>query len=404
VAVFEQAAQPASEAKPVRRLRIAQVVTKFTAGAGGITLRGALTLDHERYASTILAAGGGWFGDAARCAGIDVIELRHMSPDVDFREDVRGLRELTVRLGEGGFDLVHTHSAKAGALGRVAARRVGVPLVVHSFHGFPFHEFQSPLRRRAYLALERKLAAITDYFVTDGTVVAAEAVRLGLAPPERVRAIASPVDDGIPRVSPATRAEARLLLGVPATAKLVGTVARLDAQKAPLDMVQAFAALASTDVYMVWIGDGELRGRTEALIERRGLGDRFLLLGKRPDVPRLLPGLDVFAMSSLYEGLPCSVVEAMTCGVPVVATAVNSVPEIVVPGRTGLLARPGDPASLSRALRHALDHPEEAARWARAARAHIGDGFRPEVLGRDLAECYESVVELAGPRSEARVA
>ena len=403
MAVFEQAAQPASEAKLGRRLRIAQVVTKFTAGAGGITLRGALALDHERYASTILAAGGGWFGDAARCAGIDVIELRHMSPHVDFREDVRGLRELTARLGEGGFDLVHTHSAKAGALGRVAARRVGVPFVVHSFHGFPFHEFQSPLRRRAYLALERKLAAITDYFVTDGTVVAAEAVRLGLAPPERVRAIASPVDDGIPRVSPATRAEARLLLGVPAAAKLVGTVARLDAQKAPLDMVEAFAALAS-DVYMVWIGDGELRGRTEAHIERLGLGDRFLLVGNRQDVPRLLPGLDVFAMSSLYEGLPCSVVEAMTCGVPVVATAVNSVPEIVVPGRTGLLARPGDPASLSRALRHALDHPREATRWARAARAHIGDGFRPEVLGRDLAECYESVVELGGWCAEAEAA
>jgi glycosyltransferase involved in cell wall biosynthesis len=402
VALFEQTAQPSSAPNAARRLRVAQVVTKFTAGAGGITLRGALALDPERYTSTILAAGQGWFGEAARRAGIEVIELRHMSPDLDLREDVRGLRELTARLAAGRFDLVHTHSAKAGALGRVAARRAGVPLVVHSFHGFPFHEFQSPIRRRAYLAVERKLAGITDYFLTDGTVVAAEAVRLRLAPPERVRAIASPVDDGIPRVTPATRAEARLLLGVPATAKLVGTVARLDTQKAPLDMVEAFAALRSDDVYMAWIGDGELRSAAEALIERRGLGGRFLLLGNRPDVPRLLPGLDVFAMSSLYEGLPCSVVEAMTCGVPVVATAVNSVPEIVVPGRTGLLARPGDPASLSRALRHALDHPAEAARWARAAHAHIGEGFRPEVLGRDLSECYESAVELGGRRPEAR--
>jgi glycosyltransferase involved in cell wall biosynthesis len=139
---------------------------------------------------------------------------------------------------------------------------------------------------------------------------------------------------------------------------------------------------------MVWIGDGNLRERAERLIERRGLSGRFRLLGERADVPELLPALDVFAMSSLYEGLPCAVVEAMQAGIPVVATAVNSVPEIVISGRTGLLARPGDPASLSRSLRYLLDNPDEGRRMAEAAREHIGDGFRPEVLGRDLMESY----------------
>jgi glycosyltransferase involved in cell wall biosynthesis len=402
VAALPDIAPQADAPAPARRLRVAQVVTKFTAGAGGITLRGALTLDRDAYASTILAAGGGWFTERAEEAGIEVIELRHMAPDLDLREDLRGLRELAARLAAGGYDIVHTHSAKAGALGRIAARRVGIPVVVHSFHGFPFHEFQSPVRRRAYLAMERRLARITDYFLTDGTVVAADAVRLRLAPPERVRAITSPVDHGMARVSEKARAQARLLLGVPTTAKLVGTVARLDAQKAPLDMVEAFAALDRDDVYMAWVGDGELRGRTESLIARRGLQDRFLLLGNRSDVARLLPGLDVFALSSLYEGLPCAVVEAMICGIPVVATAVNSLPEIVVPGRTGLLARPGDPPSLGRALRHALDHPDEAARWARAARTHIGDRFQPAVLGRDLADSYRIAVRLAAEDARRR--
>src|SRR5204863_5423497 len=86
-------------------------------------------------------------------------------------------------LADGDFDIVHTHSAKAGGLGRVAARRVGVPAVVHSFHGFPFHEFQSPVTRRGLISIERRLGRFTDYFVTDGTVTAAEAVRLRLAPP-----------------------------------------------------------------------------------------------------------------------------------------------------------------------------------------------------------------------------
>jgi glycosyltransferase involved in cell wall biosynthesis len=372
------------------------VITRLSAGAGGITLRGALALDPERYATTILAAEGGTLIDRAEEAGVEVIQLRYMSigRGIYPRSDDRAFREVASHLAAGQFDLVHTHSAKAGALGRLAARRVGVPTVVHSFHGFPFHEFQSPVVRGALRTIERRLARLTDYFLTDGTVVAGEAVRLKLATPDRIRAIASPVDD-IPPATETNRRESRRLLGVPADAKLVGTAGRLEAQKAPLDMVRAVAGMGRRDVYVVWAGDGPLRGKVERLIARNGLSDRFLLLGERKDVPTLLPGFDVFAMSSLFEGLPCAIVEAMTCGVPVVATAVNSVPEIVVPGKTGLVARPSDSTSLGRALAYLLDHPDEAARMAEAARAHIGDRFRPEVLGQDLDEAYKIAARLS---------
>jgi glycosyltransferase involved in cell wall biosynthesis len=100
-------------------------------------------------------------------------------------------------------------------------------------------------------------------------------------------------------------------------------------------------------------------------------------------------------MSSLWEGLPCSVVEAMTCGIPVVATAVNSVPEVVISGKTGLVARPGDPVSLSRALAHMLDQPAEAARMAAAARIHIGEQFRSDLLGQELTQVYEMALVFA---------
>jgi glycosyltransferase involved in cell wall biosynthesis len=380
---------------PDRQLRIAQVITKFTAGAGGITLRGALGLDPERYAVTVLAAAGGSFAPRAAEAGIEVIPLRNMSADLSPRSDARGVAELTAHLTGGSFDLVHTHSAKAGALGRVAARRAGVPAVVHSIHGFPFHEFQSPLRRRSYLAIERRLARITDYFLTDGTFVAAEAVRLKIAQPDRIRAIASPVDDDIPVASQTNRRRARIALGIPPGVKVIGTAARLDPQKAPLDLVRAVAGLPRTDVRLVFLGDGELRSQTEQLIDRLGIGHRCVLAGERADATDLLPAFDVFALSSLYEGLPCAAVEAMKCGVPVVATAVNSVPEVVVPGRTGLLARPGDPASLGRALSYLLDHPADGARMARAARAHIGDRFSQSVIGEDLVEAYDTALCLA---------
>lgn len=371
------------------RVRVAQVVTKFVAGAGGITLRGALGLDPDRYAVTILAADGGPLFMQAELAGIETIRLRHMSPTINPGEDVRGVRELVGHLGRGRFDLVHTHSAKAGATGRIAARRVGVPAIVHSFHGFPFHDFQSPARRAAYIAIERRLARFTDQFVTDGGAIAAEAVRLGIAPAERIRAIDSPVETEVPTVSTETRAQARRLLGIPPEVPVIGSVGRLDYQKAPEDMVAAIAALGRPEVRMVWVGDGDLRARVERRIARAGLTGRFLLLGERQDVPALLPGFDAFAMSSLYEGLPCAVVEAMTCGVPVVATAVNSVPEVVVPGKTGLLVPTRDPAGLARALGYLLDHTDEAAAMASEARLRLGDRFRAESIGRDLTTVYE---------------
>jgi glycosyltransferase involved in cell wall biosynthesis len=379
-----------------RRLRVAQVITKFTAGAGAITLHGAAALDQSRYVVTILAPEGGPFTARAESAGLQMVALRHMVPDLDPGSDLRCMVELVRLLESGRYDLVHTHSAKAGAIGRSAARAVRVPAIVHSFHGFPFHEFQSRARRRAYLAIERRLARITDQFVTDGTWVAAEAVRLGISPPERIRAISSPIDTDVCPATDATRAEARRALMLPATAKIVGTVARLDQQKDPLNLIKAMAVLDRPEVFCVWIGDGSLRRNMEEQVRRHRLEDRFLFLGERTDVPTLLPAFDAFVMPSLYEGLPCAIVEAMACGVPVVATAVNSVPEVVMPGRTGLLVRPRDPRSLARALAYLLDHPDHAARMGRAAREGLGDRFRPETLGQDLMEVYDQA--LSGAR------
>jgi glycosyltransferase involved in cell wall biosynthesis len=399
------AAATRTTSSATRPLRVAQIVTKLTAGAGGITLRGAAALDPMEYRTTILTAGESSLIAPAEAAGLEVIRLRHMARGRGLypSTDTRGVRELLDHLRAGGFDVVHTHSAKAGAIGRLAARRAGVPAVVHSFHGFPFHQFQPAVVRRTLLTAERGLSRVTDYFLADGTMIAAEAIRLRLAAPGTIRAIASPVDGGIPAATPETRRRARLLLGLPENARVVGTAARLSHQKAPLDMVRALARLGRPDVLVAWVGGGELRSPTEREIRRAGLEGRFLLLGERSDVPALLPAFDVFALPSLYEGLPCALVEAMTCGIPVVATAVNSVPEIVIAGKTGLLARPGDPSSLASALAFMLDHPAAAAEMSAAAQSHIGAGFRPDVHARDLVVAYNAALELAARRGRRRV-
>ena len=169
------------------------------------------------------------------------------------------------------------------------------------------------------------------------------------------------------------------MLGVPPGMRVVGTVGRLAFQKAPDDFVTALAGLGRGDVFGVWIGAGPLRARPSGWRDKRGLSGRMLFTGERDDVEALLPGLDVFAMASRYEGLPCAIVEAMGAGLPVVATAVNAVPDVVIAGETGLLVPPGAPDLLGRAIGYLLDHP---GRGRAPGRGGPGPARRGAVAGR----------------------
>ena len=383
------------------RRPVAVVITRLQAGAGGVALRGAQALDPERYEVTIVAGDCGAGADSdgsgdsmlarAAAAGLTVVSVPELVSPISPGNDRRALRRLTELLSRGGYQVVHTHSAKAGALGRLAAERAGTPRVVHTFHGFPFHEFQSRARRAAYVGIERYLARRTDIFLAVGGAVAAEAVRRGIAVPERIRVINPAIEPSAGPAGPAARAEARSRLGVPVGCKVVGTVGRVDYQKAPENFIDAIAGLDRDDVYAVWIGDGPMRHEMEARAARRGLHGRFLCAGHRDDVPELLPGLDVFAMASRYEGLPCAVAEAMTAGLPVVATAVNAVPDVVLPGETGLLVSPERPRQLAAAIGYLLDEPADAARMAAAGRLRIAGTFAPSSLAAILEAAYDGV-------------
>jgi glycosyltransferase involved in cell wall biosynthesis len=391
----------------VSRRPVAVVITRLQAGAGGVALRGALALDPERYEVTIVTGGCGAGADSdgsgdgmlarATAAGLTVLRVPELVSPISPGNDRRALRRLCELMARGGYEVVHTHSAKAGALGRLAAERAGTPRVVHTFHGFPFHEFQSRPRRAAYVGIERYLARRTDIFLAVGGAVAAEAVRRGIAVPERIRVINPAIEPSAGPAGPAARAAARSRLGVPIGCKVVGTVGRVDYQKAPESFVDAIAGLDRDDVFAIWIGDGPMREEIEARAVRRGLQGRFLCTGHRDDVPELLPGLDVFAMASRYEGLPCAVAEAMAAGLPVVATAVNAVPDVVIPGDTGLLVSPERPRQLAAAISHLLNEPAEAARMAGAGRLLIAGKFAPSSLAPILEAAYDS-----GPGRRAR--
>lgn len=369
------------------RTHVATIVTRCIAGAGGVAVRGAVSLDPRLYRGTLVAGSGDGLLDVARSHGLEVLVIPELVSPITPRADAVALRRLVRTLTALDVDVVHTHSAKAGVLGRLAARRAGVPRVVHTLHGFPFHEAQARPVRATYVEIERRLSAITDAYLATGTAVAVEAIRRGIARPEQIRTIGPAVDDPTIRACAETRARARARLGIAADATVVGTVGRMDFQKAPEVLIEAVARMRRPAV-LVWAGDGPLMGRARAEVARLGLGDRVRLLGHRTDVPEVLPAFDVFALASRYEGLPCVIVEAQQCGIPVVATAVNGVPDVVVPGETGLLAPPGRPDLLAAALDHAVEHPELAATWVAAARARLGSRYAAATLADVLAEVY----------------
>jgi glycosyltransferase involved in cell wall biosynthesis len=401
-------------ADPVsKRIRVATIITRLAAGAGGVALRGALSVNPDEFDVVMVTGGASMTGqrgaqtaaivsgaDAVKNAaqgdllaqaydaGLSVARIANLVPEIAPRKDRAALQTLKTFLTEGDFDVVHTHSAKAGALGRRAATQAGVRQIVHTFHGFPFHDFQPAWRRAAYVAIERRLGRDTNAFLAIGSGVAAEAVRRRIALPERVRTIPPAIENVHVESGVAARGLARRRLGLPTGLQLVGTVGRIDYQKAPEHWVDALASIKEHDVWGIWIGDGPMREQLIEHARKRGVDQRLVVLGHRDDVRELLPAFDVFAMASLYEGLPCALLEAIEAGVPAVATAVNAVPDVIVPGETGLLVPAGQPRLLGRAIKYMLDNPDDAARMARGARERIADRYTPQALGLVLDRIY----------------
>lgn len=375
---------------------MATVVTRLEGGAGVLALRGAAALDPDEHEITVITGSGDRLLAEAARAGLDTVVEPALRAPIAPGHDLLALHRLTGLFRRRGFDVVHTHCAKAGAVGRLAARRTGVGRIVHTYHGFPFHEFQSTARHRAYVGIERRLGRITDLALCVGGGVAVEAVRRGLVAPERVRTIGIAVHHDVPRATGPARALARRRLGLSDRDTVVGAVGRLTYQKAPEDFVAALRALHRPGVVGVWVGGGDLRERVRELAARAGV--RVELTGDRHDVTDLLPAFDVFALPSRYEGLPLAVAEAMACGVPVVATAVNAVADAVVPGETGLLVPPRRPGLLAAAVAHLLDHPDLARGLAHAARRRVEERFRIPVLAADLTAAYRHEPRPGGDR------
>jgi glycosyltransferase involved in cell wall biosynthesis len=392
-ALLPPAALPPQPSLP--RIKVLHVITRFWAGAGGNTLLSAVGMDADRYEVWVAGCPGGPLWERARQAGVGTVELRGFREVLAPVADVYVLVQLIRLIRRERPTIVHTHSAKGGFLGRLAAWLCHTPVVVHTFHGFSVHNYMSRRRRRVYLLLDRAVGRLAHAYFAVSPRVAQQAVQLRFAPPGSVSVVPSAVElDDIPK---GDAAGGRAELGIPPGVRVVGTVGRIDFAKAPLDFIRMAARVAETHpgTRFVMVGDGPMQ--EQALQEARRLGVEVLFTGFRADAARIAAAFDVFVISSLYEGLGRAVTEALASGRPVVATAVNGVPDLIAAGSTGLLAPPGEPAALAEGVRWLLDHPAEARRMGQQGRDRVLAAFAPAVMCRLLDQAYARLLGLPVP-------
>jgi sugar transferase (PEP-CTERM/EpsH1 system associated) len=284
-------------------------------------------------------------------------------------------------------DIVHTRNAEAFFYGVLGARLAGVPAVVHSEHGRTLPD--KPRR----MWLQRRLTPLADAVFAVSAQLRDDLVRHVRLPAARIEVLHNGVDlAGFAAGDAGRRARARDRLGVSPDQPVVGSVGRLAAVKNYALLLRAFAALAAPRGVLALVGEGPERAALERLGAELGLGDRLRLLGHRDDVRELLPGLDVFVLPSLSEGMSNTLLEAMACGVAVVASAVGGNAEIVRDGSDGLLFDSGDLEGLIGRLRLLTDAPPRRAELARAARARVEQEFGFDAMIRRYEDLYRRLL------------
>jgi glycosyltransferase involved in cell wall biosynthesis len=274
---------------------------------------------------------------------VKVTIIKNMRRKISLWDDFISFLKIYFYIKKGKYDIVHTHSSKAGVLGRVAARIAGVKVIVHTVHGWSFNDSMTRVKKNIYVCLERLLVKITSKLVVVTKMDITKGIENKIGSNSCYELIRSGIDIDFFKSGTVLPEFEELIKGSGAEV-VIGTVGRLSQQKAPLDFVRMadFIVSKNQKVRFVMVGDGILREDVENEISRRKLGEYIFILGKSDNIPALLAGLDIFVLTSHWEGLPRVIPEAMAAGVPVISTSVDGAAEIIEHGVNGFLVETGD--------------------------------------------------------------
>lgn len=301
---------------------------------------------------------------------VEMVEIPELVRNPSPVNDLRALLTLYRVIRRGRFDLVHTHTSKAGILGRLAAWLAGAPRIVHTPHGHAFSGYAGRATTRLFILLERAAARFTDRIIglTDQEV--RDHLDRGIGRPGQFTSIPSGVELAGFEKPPDAPPVLKTSLGLPPTACVLGCVGRLEPVKGHRVLLDAFADLAPRfpELCLALVGDGELLPELGAQARQAGLADRVRFLGWRDDIASVLHAFDVFVFPSLNEGMGRALVEAMAAGRPIVASRAGGIPEVLGGGQAGLLVAPGSAPDLARGIETLLLDPALGARLGEVAR------------------------------------
>lgn len=328
-----------------------------------------------------------------RQGGVTPFEVPALVREISPLQDARATLALWRLLRKERPALVHTHTSKAGALGRIAAWLARVPVVIHTPHGHVFYGYYGPALSGLLRLIERLLARVTDRIVTLTERGSEEHVRLGIAGVDKFVTIPSGIMLSVfrsVRVDPAAK---RKELGLPPEGPVVGTVGRLVPIKGHVWLIRAVPQVVAEfpSACFVFVGDGPLRDELRQLGDTLGITSHLMFLGTRQDVPDCLAAFNLFAFPSLNEGMGRALIEAMAVGLPVVATCVGGIPDVVADSTNGLLVPPRDEKALAAAILKLLRDRRRMAAFGEAAKKSVGERFDAESMVREIERLYDAV-------------
>lgn len=334
---------------------------------------------------------------AERHGGIETIETPHLVRELAPRRDLLCSIQLRRLIRSWRPDVVHTHSSKAGIIGRVAAWKEHVPCVVHTIHGLAFHPYQAKWRNMIYVAAERRAARACHRILCVADAMREQALAAGIGRPEQYETVYSGMEVDRFLEPGVTRAEMRRELGIGDDEYVIGTISRLAELKGHDDLLDALGPVLKEHphIRLLWIGDGWWRERIMGRVKSMGLEDRVTANGLVPpgEIPRCLQAMDLLIHASYREGLPRAVTQALLTATPVIAYDVDGTREVCIDGETGRLIPPGDKSQLAAAVRGMMDDPATAEAMGQRGRELCRHRFAASTMVEHLEKVYASVLD-----------
>ena len=385
----------------VKPIKILHIITRLI--LGGAQENTVLTVEglKKRYEVDLVTGPPrgpeGSLVEEAEKKGIYSLIIPEMRREVHPGRDLLTFIKLYRLIKEGRYDIVHTHSSKAGILGRLAAWLAGTEVIVHTIHGLPFHEYQSRGVNYFYIFCERLAALFTDKIITVAEAMTAKALAARIAPEEKFITIYSGMELDRFLEPGVGVADKRKEMGIGPDVPVVGKIARLFPLKGHKYLLEAAAEVARVypQVRFLLVGDGILKENLEKQAERLGIKEQVIFAGLVPqkEIPGWLTVMDIVVHASLREGLARVLPQALAGGKPVVSFDIDGAREVVKEGETGHLVPAGDSGGLAKAIIDLLGNREKVRKMGEAGKRLVDPAFRAEVMTDRITAVYEELLK-----------